>query len=435
MKYIFKINALLCTTLLLATGCNTMKEAEYDKWKHFMEREDVRLKSEIEAKELQKKELEKEKGRMEAEKEFLEGKARVLVKENATLDETWDGMGADSHEVMMSLFSRIHDSEMAFYNVRLGNPPDKMSETMVSDKITILVDMERTVQENSHIQMGELYASKKVKGRTPSVCFIVLAKNTETGKYYVRSYSGDLPLNSEGLNRFSFTDRPLEAKEGDRYGIILKPGASIDYDRLDTGGVCVRTLDAMPDQMSKLALALDEKPQKRGKEGPGSMEMALMVRGTSDRKSMFIVDGRRFFKENGMLTKVVVDIKAAAPKPMPVYFAVLGESSLKDYYTLRDISPISMVTPGEPKEIVLPHLKKEDGHETFVAQKGDLFALLLPGLTDMSKVKADFGIFKTIEPFDYSKPFFRKPLSKMKRESDEPVDMSQDVIFVSFKVE
>ncbi|MBQ7651854.1 MAG: hypothetical protein IJS15_12895 [Victivallales bacterium] len=433
MRYIIRINALLCAMLLLATGCR-MTDAEYDKWKHFMEREDVRLKSEIEAKELQKKELEKEKARMEADKAFLEGKSKVLARENATLDETWDGMGADSHEVMMSLFSRIHDSEMAFYNVRLGNPPDKMAETMVSEKVTILVDMERTVQENSHIQMGELYASKKVKGRTPSVCFIVLAKNSETGKYYVRSSSGDLPVNSEGLNRFSFTDRPLEAKEGDRYGIILKQGASIDYERLDTGGVCVRTMDAMPDQLSKLALVLDENPQKRGKEGPGSMEMALMVRGTSDRKSMFIVDGRRFFKENGMLTKVVVEIKASAPKPMPVYFAVLGEAPLKDY-VLRDISPIAMVTPGEPKEILLPHLKKEDGHETFIAHKGDLFALLMPGLTDMSKVKADFGIFKTVEPFDYSKPYFRKTLAKMKRESDEPIDMSQDVVFVSFKVE
>jgi hypothetical protein len=150
---------------------------------------------------------------------------------------------------------------------------------------------------------------------------------------------------------------------------------------------------------------------------------------------MFVVDGRRFFSNNKLLSKVLVDIKTSSEKPLSVYFAVLCKSGSEDYYVLRDISPIAMVTPGEQKEIVLPHTKKEDGHQTFEVHKGDIFALLLPGVYDMSKVKADFGMFKTVMPFDYSKPYFKKRLSDLKRETNDSKELRPDLLFVSFKVE
>ena len=161
MKYRFESLALFFIVVLLMTGCR-MSVPEYEQWRGYMLREAEVLRRENAAKEDKIRELQEKKRRMEEEKAFLIGKSEVLIRENASLDKTWDGMGVESHEVMMNLFGRIHDSEMAFYDVRLGNPPQALSSTMQSEKYTLLVDMGRTVQGDCHIQMAELYRSRAV---------------------------------------------------------------------------------------------------------------------------------------------------------------------------------------------------------------------------------------------------------------------------------
>ena len=355
MKHRFEITALFLFVLLFATGC-PMTVEEYRRWNNYMLREADYLRKQNSKKEEEKAKLEAEQARKEEQKAFLIGKSEVLIRENARLDEVWDGMNNDSHEVMMNLFSRIHDSEMAFYDVRLGNPPMAMTTTMRSEKYTLLVDMEQVVQDDCQFQMAEIYTSAKTQ--SGMVCFVLLNKN-EAGKYYVKSSTGFRSISSEGQNTFKFTDRPLDARKGDKYGIILSPGASIDYDEVDTGSVCVRKLDSVPEALSKLQVILDT-PVKRGKTGVGSMEMALMLRGTSTRKSMVIVDARPF-AEGKLLSKVVVNINTATVKPLPVYFAVLGKTVADGTYDLRDISEMTMVTPGEKtQEFVLKHYNEPE---------------------------------------------------------------------------
>ena len=461
MKHDYEVYALLSAVLLVATGCTTnMKVDDYKAWENYMSREAEALRSDIAEKTERKRQLEEEKKRKAEEKMFLISKSQVLIKENATLVETWDGMGTESHEVMMNLFSRIHDSEMAFYDVRLGNPLDenlrKMTdlpkgaeqffETIDSrDKYTILVEMGRTIQEDCRIQMAEIYTSKKVRQGSPAkVRFVILAKEKRTGakteKYVIRRVSDSFTVNSEGLNRFIFANRPLEAAKGNLYGIMLEPGAAIDVVKLDTGRVARQELKSMPDDYTKVQLEIGT-PSLRGEKGPGSMEMALMMRGTSLRKSMFIVDGKPF-PQRKLLNSVTAKITTPDGRPLPVYFAVLerknlasGQNIADADYELRDISEMVMVPSGETKEIPLKHFIKKDGHKTFEARKDDICALLLPGVTDPTKVKSESG-FRTVAPFDYSNPRFRKRLSEMKKETAEANKaLEKEFIFVSFKVE
>ena len=427
----FLLNSFVFAVLLFVAGCR-MSMDEYSLWEGHMQRDNADLRQKIADKEARINELKADKARKEQEKEYLIGKSVVITGENAKLIETWDGMSEDSHAVMMNLFTRIHDSEKAFYDVRLGNPPIAMKSTYVSDKYTVLVDMEHTVLTDCHIQAAELYTSHAAPatGNKPTVCFVVLAKN-EAG-YYIRSASDFLGINSMGLNTFSFTNAPLAAQNGDRYGIILSPGASVDYETLDTGKICVNKLRSIPDALSSLKLQL-EMPAQRGKSGPGSMETAFMLRGTSDLKSLFIVDEPHKFTIEKTLSKATVEVKASDETPVPVYLALLGKAPVEGHYLLRDISPMTMVTPGSPKEILLEHKTCPDGHKAFCARPGDVFALVLPGVTSTTKVKADFGMLKTVAPFDYAKPFFMRQISKMERETGNVFD--SNVIFVSFRVE
>ena len=433
MRYITVTNVLLMVSVMLSMGCR-MSMDQYNAWERYMLRDDAVLRQKIEAKQKEIEVLKEKKAQKEAEKAFLIGKTKVISMENATLNETWDGMNNDSHEVMMNLFSRIHDSEKAFYDVRLGNPPMAMSSTLSSDKYTLLVDMENLVREDCSIQSAEIFASRKAPvGVYGKVCFVVLSKN-ETGNDYIRSFTSFFLINTTGLNKYSFTDSPLDAKKGDKYGIILSPGASIDYEALDTGRVCLREFDSVPDMLGKLKFSL-EIPSLRGASGLGAREIALMVRGTSHRKSLFLVDEPHKFAGSKILSKAIVSITSADDIPMPVYVALLNKEGNAGFYIIRDISPMTMVKPGESKEIKLEHNQASDGHQTFLAKPGDICALLIPGVSDETMVKGDIGIYKAIASFDYSKPSFRKRLEDMKRETSETKDAKSGLISVSFRVE
>ena len=233
MKHIL-LNAFVFAVVLSIAGCR-MSMDEYNLWEDHILRENAALRQKIAEKEAKISELKADKARKELEKEYLIGKSGVIKEENAKLTETWDHMSEDSHAVMMNLFTRLHDSEKAFYDVRLGNPPMAMKNTYLSEKYTVLVDMEHTVMTDCHIQAAELYTSQAVSatGIKPTVCFVVLASN-DAG-YYIKSASDFYDINSTGLNTFSFTNAPLAAQNGDRYGIILSPGACVDYEALDTG--------------------------------------------------------------------------------------------------------------------------------------------------------------------------------------------------------
>lgn len=427
----YLLNSFVFAVLLSMAGCR-MSMDEYSLWEGHMQRDNADLRQKIADKEARIGELKADKARKEQEKEYLIGKSVVIAGENAKLIETWDGMSEESHSVMMNLFTRIHDSEKAFYDVRLGNPPMAMKNTCVSEKYTVLVDMEHTVLTDCHIQAAELYTSHAAPatGIKPTVCFVILAKN-EAG-YSIRSASDFLGINAVGLNTFSFANAPLDAQAGDRFGMILSPGASVDYEEVDTGKICMRNLKAIPDSLSTLKLQL-EMPAQRGKAGPGSMETAFMLRGTSDLKSLFLVDEPHKFTLEKTLAKATVEIKVSDETQVPVYLALIGKAPVDGYYLLRDISPMTMVSSGSPKEILLEHKTCPDGHKSFCAKPGDVFALVLPGITSTTKVKADFGVLKTVAPFDYAKPFFMKQITKMERETGNVFD--SNVIFVSFRVE
>ncbi len=230
--------------VLLLTSCS-MTVTEYGEFKELSRRHIEVAKQNTQNKRFEyDKALDRKDGLLK-EKKALEEEIRQLENERKMITEQFDGNMGQAREAMASVKTQIDEQQDVFFDIRVGSLPRKgLAKQWEKSDFTLLVDMGNEIQGNGEILGAEVYSSKGWQMNKSNELQVIVFNSNERK---VRKMSRVLSIGNRGRNVFRFFDTPLVVSKGDRVGLLLFPGTSIDYDEIGLGNVATNQLGKMDD--------------------------------------------------------------------------------------------------------------------------------------------------------------------------------------------
>lgn len=386
------IVSVLAVLLFVVNGC-TMTQAEYNEWERIMKKQNAFYEESIERIKAETRDENERIHALEEQKSFLEERGQLLERENKMLQEQWGQARSFSRDATANVMAQIIESQDIFFDVRLGNPPHELEypsklpsgtrSIFDSSSYIALIDMENTIKEDSMLQGVEVYSSKGPHPAYSNEFYLAVYRvNQNNGEYYAVGLSHPLRIGKKGLNTYSFLYAPVEAKAGDRYGLLLAPGTSIDYDEVDLGLVnAVPLKNSFTGKMSSIQFSSFMPAKRSNNQQPGTRSFAFSILGTTVREYIFLFNVANRCSASSQLKSVDIDFRSISGSSEAVfntYVAVFRFSMKTNLLELVALSDRMSIKAGDgPQKYPL----YKNGTDGIPVLQGDMLALVFsPGM-------------------------------------------------------
>jgi len=267
--------------LIVTSGCR-MTASEYQQWEQLTLRQNSALAKELDDVEKQTSISKDKLYAIEEESQFLTNKSLLLRKENAALTDYWKTIRVDARSTYSNIVMQINKNKDLAFDIQYGDPVRKLTKCWQNPQYTVIVDFNRQIQENCHIQAVEIFSSKGTVSNGSNKFQVLLFRKNTKGGYSVHSASPPFSIAQTGRSSYAFLHAPMRAQKGDCYGLLVHPNTSIDYNELNLGKTHCLSLDNYNGNPLEIAVEMPHLPSpQEAKPESLTKSFAFSVWGTS----------------------------------------------------------------------------------------------------------------------------------------------------------